>query len=180
MAAPKKKFAIGSFLKEKSPDSMPPEPSGPAAKEELTHLAGFPNEAIGVDGPSKATGASSIGLVHGPDLPPAFELGTPATGHENTSAVAEALVGNGTSKAGPIGPVPEAAALYIQSVQPKKPGPKGRGLYEKRTIGIAKDLDDFVEHARRSHVRPDGTPSTIYSHFIEDLVAAERQRRATR
>jgi len=60
----------------------------------------------------------------------------------------------------------------------KKPGPKGRGLYKKRTIDLPPDLDAFVEHARRNHVRPNGQASTAYCHFVEDLIAAERDRRA--
>lgn len=60
----------------------------------------------------------------------------------------------------------------------KKPGPKGRGKYKKRTIDLPPDLDEFIEHARRNHVRPSGQPSTAYSHFVEDVIAAERNRRA--
>jgi hypothetical protein len=60
----------------------------------------------------------------------------------------------------------------------RRPGPKGRGLYKKRTIDLPIDLDEFVENARRNHIRPNGRASTIYTHFIEDLIAAERNRRA--
>src|SRR5262249_39195997 len=60
----------------------------------------------------------------------------------------------------------------------RRPGPKGRGAYRKRTIDLPLDLDEFVEHARRQHIRPNGQASTAYSHFVEDLIAAERNRRA--
>jgi hypothetical protein len=60
----------------------------------------------------------------------------------------------------------------------RRPGPKGRGAYRKRTIDLPLDLDEFVEYARRQHIRPSGQPSTAYSHFVEDLIAAERNRRA--
>lgn len=64
------------------------------------------------------------------------------------------------------------------SKEARRPGPKGRGAYRKRTIDLPLDLDEFVEHARRQHVRPSGQASTAYSHFVEDLIAAERNRRA--
>jgi hypothetical protein len=60
----------------------------------------------------------------------------------------------------------------------RRPGPKGRGAYRKRTIDLPLDLDEFVEHARRQHIRPNGQASTAYSHFVEDLIAAERNRRS--
>ncbi len=60
----------------------------------------------------------------------------------------------------------------------KRPGPKGRGLYCKKTIDLPPDLHAFVEEARRGHVRPNGQRSTAYSHFFEDVLAAERNRRA--
>jgi hypothetical protein len=79
--------------------------------------------------------------------------------------------------------VAEAVISPVQTEDPRpqdrrRPGPKGRGLYKKRTIDLPIDLDEFVENARRNHIRPNGRPSTIYTHFIEDLIAAERNRRA--
>jgi hypothetical protein len=75
---------------------------------------------------------------------------------------------------------PAASGTRIPQTERRRPGPKGRGLYKKRTLDLPLDLDNFVEHARRSHVRPNGQPSTAYTHFIEDLIAAERDRRAKR
>jgi hypothetical protein len=74
-----------------------------------------------------------------------------------------------------ISPVPTED---LRAQDRRRPGPKGRGLYKKRTIDLPIDLDEFVENARRNHIRPNGRPSTIYTHFIEDLIAAERNRRA--
>lgn len=79
---------------------------------------------------------------------------------------------------------PEKNASRIEITVPtkggevKRPGPKGRGEYRKKTIDLPPDLDEFIEHARRHHVRPNGMPSTAYSHFVEDILAAERNRRA--
>jgi hypothetical protein len=89
------------------------------------------------------------------------------------SAPSESPIGKEGEKA-------EEAVPVILSVEraPKRPGPKGRGIYRKKTIDLPPDLDAFVEEARRGHVRPNGQRSTAYSHFIEDMLAAERNRRA--
>jgi hypothetical protein len=77
---------------------------------------------------------------------------------------------------------PDSQALHaiatISSDEKPGYGPRRRGAYRKRTIALSLDLDEFVEHARRQHVRPNGEPSTVYAHFVEDLIAAERNRRA--
>ena len=71
-----------------------------------------------------------------------------------------------------------AEATISDPDEQRRPGPKRRGAHRKRTIALSLDLDEFVEHARRKHVRPSGESSTVYAHFIEDLIAAERNRRA--
>jgi hypothetical protein len=74
----------------------------------------------------------------------------------------------------------QGISVTNDSAEPRRRGPKGRGAYRKRTIDLPLDLDEFIEHARRQHVRPDGRSTTAYSHFVEDLIAAERNRRAAK
>jgi hypothetical protein len=159
--ATKKTFALGSLLRDKS------EPRQKAEEEALSAIA-----------PELSPATTQVAAEEG-------HVETALTGSEVTAPGAQApsapsAVNPRISPATSVVPafVSNATAENQQTSLRRKPGPKGRGLYKKRTIDLPIDLDEFVENARRTHVRPNGRPSTIYTHFIEDLIAAERNKRA--
>jgi hypothetical protein len=165
--ATKKTFALGSLLRDKS------EPRQRADEEELSSIAPdlspATTQAAAEEGHAETalTGSVTAPGAQAPSAPSAVTTISPATSGPPATVppVLPAFVSN-------------AAAENQQTSGRRKPGPKGRGLYKKRTIDLPIDLDEFVENARRTHVRPNGRASTIYTHFIEDLIAAERNKRA--
>jgi hypothetical protein len=168
--ATKKTFALGSLLRDKSEPRQRAEEEGqlsPIAPELSPAISQAAAEESHVDTlltgsavtvPETQTPAAPFAV--NPTISPATSR-TPAT----VPPVVPAFVSS-------------TAEESQQTSGRRKPGPKGRGLYKKRTIDLPIDLDEFVENARRTHVRPNGRPSTIYTHFIEDLIAAERNKRA--
>jgi len=110
------------------------------------------------------------------ERPPAYEPRIARRDYENESIEpAQPELHQGTSEA-----MSEFSESVVRQRARKKPRPRGRGEYEKVTLNLSTDLVNFVEAARRSHMRPSGEYSTVRSHFIEDLIAAERDRRAAR
>ncbi len=156
-----KRFALGGFLKEKS--------IGEDSKDREAKTIGTTSD----DGASEYRADATQHAVPLPvgDLPTSSDPTSVERADERLEgAVALQQMNSGDSSA------PLSHVVHT-SIEKKKPGPKGRGNYQKRTIGVATFLDNFVEDARRTHVRPDGTRSTVYGHFIEDLILAELHRR---
>jgi hypothetical protein len=167
--ATKKTFALGSLLRDKS------EPRQRAEEEGLSPIAPDLSPAV-----TQATAEEShVDNVLTGSEATAPKAQTPAAPSEVNPRITPATSGT-PATVPPVVPafVSNTAAENQQTSGRRKPGPKGRGLYKKRTIDLPIDLDEFVENARRTHVRPNGRPSTIYTHFIEDLIAAERNKRA--
>lgn len=169
--ATKKTFALGSLLRDKSEPRQRAEEEGlspggpPESPPDIAQTAAEESHVEGVRAGSEATA-------------PEAQAPAPAVPFAVNPSIAPAA-----SRAPAVTPVVPAFGSIATAENPqtqdrRKPGPKGRGLYKKRTIDLPIDLDEFVENARRTHVRPNGRPSTIYTHFIEDLIATERNRRA--